>query len=215
MTDIPSTHQTVAARFSVGFVYGCNVAYDKNYGWDIEMMRCPSCSKICSIAVGVGDEIKGKRVMIFPESSAIQFPEYVPESIRVDYEEACSILDKSPKAASTLARRCLQGMIHDFWKIHGKNLNAEITQLKDHVPAAQWDAIDAVRSVGNIGAHMEQDVNLIIDISVEEASKLLKLIEHLISKWYIDRHESEELYRDVTSIGAEKQDARGKQRADH
>lgn len=202
---IHDTHQTNRIQFIQS-----NRSYDLEWNWQLEMLRCPECEKVSTIAVGVGKQVKGKHVMIFPESSAIQFPEYVPEAIRTDYEEACSILCKSPKAAATLARRCLQGMIHDFWSIHGKNLNAEITQLKDHVPAAQWTAIDAVRSVGNIGAHMEQDVNLIIDISVEEAAKLLKLIEHLISKWYVDRHESEELYQDVASIGAVKQEDRGK-----
>ncbi|MCP1830281.1 hypothetical protein ACVIHH_005106 [Bradyrhizobium sp. USDA 4518] len=34
------------------------------------------------------------------------------------------------------------------------------------------DAIDAVRIVGNIGAHMEKDVNLIVDIEPGEAQML-------------------------------------------
>lgn len=199
------THQTENVQFIKR-----DRSYDLDWNWQIEMLRCPNCEKVSMTAVGNGRQVKGQFVMIFPESSAIQFPEYVPEAIRADYEEASSILHKSPKAAATLARRCLQGMIHDFWNIHEKNLNAEITKLKDHVPPAQWNAIDAVRSIGNIGAHMEQNVNLIIDISAGEAAKLLKLIEHLISKWYVDRHESEELYEAVTSIGAEKRETRGK-----
>ena len=31
-----------------------------------------------------------------------------------------------------------------------------------------WQAIDAVRSIGNIGAHMEKDINLIVDVDPEE-----------------------------------------------
>ncbi len=44
-------------------------------------------------------------------------------------------------------------MIHDFWGIYEKNLNAEITTLKDKVTSAQWAALDGLRKIGNIGAH--------------------------------------------------------------
>src|SRR5580658_3159768 len=39
-----------------------------------------------------------------PWGSARAFPDYVPATVRTDYEEACSIADLSPKAAATLAR---------------------------------------------------------------------------------------------------------------
>jgi len=99
-------------------------------------------------------------------------------------------------------------MIHDFWDIHEKNLNAEISQLKGKVSASQWKAIDAIRSIGNIGAHMEHDVNKIIDVDPDEAGKLIRLIEHLIEKWYIDRHDEEELYAELADISQDKAEAR-------
>lgn len=201
--DIYETFQRTEAKFQ--FPSG---AYDQDWRWIITTFRCPNCQVISYTAVGSGKNVKGKKVKIYPESSAIKFPDYIPAAIREDYEEACSICDKSPKAAAALARRCLQGMIHDFWDIHEKNLNAEITKLKDFVPAAQWKAIDAIRSIGNIGAHMEQDVNLIIDVSPEEAETLLTLIELLISKWYVNRHDEEELYNQVSAISAEKAELR-------
>jgi len=61
-----------------------------------------------------------------PQSSAIPQPDYIPEQIKNDYEEACSILSLSPKASATLARRCLQGMIRDFWGISKGRLIAEL-----------------------------------------------------------------------------------------
>lgn len=196
---ISETFQVTNARFSF-----YDVRHDQDWGWQINILRCPACEKISTFAIGIGSNVEGKTVHIFPESTAIQFPEYVPPAIREDYEEACSIVTKSPKASATLARRCLQGMIRDFWNIHEKNLNAEITSLQPHIPAAQWNAIDAVRRVGNIGAHMEHDVNLIVDVSPDEARTLLSLIELLVDKWYIDRHDSELLYEKVTAIGDEK-----------
>lgn len=176
----------------------------------ISIYRCPNdeCQKESVFAEGINGYIENSSVDIYPQSDFVVFPEYVPLAIRKDYEEACSIVSRSPKAAATLARRCLQGMIHDFWGIHGKNLNAEITQLKDHVPASLWKAIDAIRNIGNIGAHMEHDVDRIIEVEPDEANKLIRLIEHLIEKWYIDRHDAEELYEELADISQEKADAR-------
>ncbi len=136
------------------------------------------------------------------------YPEYIPEPIRRDYEEANLILERSPKAAATLLRRCLQGMIHDFWKINEKNLNAEITQLKEKVSPTLWQAIDGLRKIGNIGAHMEKDVNLIIDIEPDEAKKLLRLIEMLFEKWYVERHKEEVLLGEIVGIAEDKEKQR-------
>ena len=136
------------------------------------------------------------------------YPDYIPEQIRKDYEEANLILERSPKAAATLLRRCLQGMIHDFWGIKEKNLNAEVTQLKGKVNLIQWQAIDGLRKIGNIGAHMEKDVNLIVDIEPDEAKKLLRLIEMLLDKWYITRHEEEDLLNEIVGIVKSKEEQR-------
>lgn len=169
----------------------------------IHTFKCSnsSCQKI---SVTATNRITGKQIDLVPQVTMRHYPEYIPEQIRQDYEEANMILEASPKAAATLLRRCLQGMIHDYWEIHEKNLNAEITALKDKVSSAQWKALDALRKVGNIGAHMEKDVNLIIDIEPDEAKKLLKLIELLFEKWYIARHDEEVLLSDIVGIADEK-----------
>ena len=89
------------------------------------------------------------------------FPDYVPAAIRADYLEACLVRDLSPKASATLSRRCLQGMIRDFWGIKKARLIDEIEALKDKTDELTWEAIDSVRSIGNIGAHMQKDIDLI------------------------------------------------------
>lgn len=83
-----------------------------------------------------------------PQSNAKPFPPYIPAPIREDYEEACSIKDLSPKAAATLSRRCLQGIIRDYWGISKARLIDEINELKGKVDQSTWDAIDAVRNIG-------------------------------------------------------------------
>ncbi len=142
-----------------------------------------------------------KYLQVVPSSNAKVFPTYIPKQIRDNYLEACEILDLSPKASATLARRCLQGMIRNFWKVKGKkSLWEEIEAIKDKIDPMTLSAIDAVRSVGNIGAHMEQDINLIVDIEPNEAEKLITLIETLIKDWYINSHEREQRLEEIQKI---------------
>ena len=101
-------------------------------------------------------------------------------------------------------------MIRDFWNIKETNLSKAIGELEDKIPVTQWRVIDGVRRIGNIGAHMEKDINLIIDIDVDEAQKLIKLTEHLLEQWYINRHEQELLYDAIIGIDKTKQSARKK-----
>ena len=128
-----------------------------------------------------------------PQSSAIPQPDYIPDQIKDDYYEACSILSLSPKASATLSRRCLQGMIRDFWGITKNRLIDEINELKNQskINASTLDSIDAIRQIGNIGAHMEKDVNLIVDIDENEAELLIRLLEDLFEDWYVNKHEQE------------------------
>jgi hypothetical protein len=63
---------------------------------------------------------------LIPASASKHFPEYIPQPIREDYEEACLICDLSPKASATLSRRCLQGIIRDFWGVKPGRLVDEI-----------------------------------------------------------------------------------------
>lgn len=54
---------------------------------------------------------------LMPRSRAKPIPEYVPEEIRQNYFEACMIANDSPKASAAMSRRCLQGIVREFWKI--------------------------------------------------------------------------------------------------
>jgi hypothetical protein len=123
---------------------------------------------------------------LIPESQAKAFPEYVPTPLIDDYNEACLIVELSPKASATLSRRCLQGMIRDCWDVKGlRTLKDEIDAIEDRLDPLTWRAIDAVRSIGNIGAHMEQDINTLVDVDQGEAETLIALIEQLIRDWYV------------------------------
>ena len=85
-----------------------------------------------------------------PKSSSKTFPTYIPKPILDDYYEACLIVNDSPKASATLSRRCLQGMIRDFWNVTKQRLIDEIEAIKGQIDTTTWEAIDAVRGIGNI-----------------------------------------------------------------
>ena len=199
-----STHRVEECCFNKSIPhYQNDVSPESAAIFDIDMYSCPTCNKVSFVANGK-KLLKDISIPLFPNSLAKQFPNYIPKSIREDYEEAYSILNLSPKASATLARRCLQGMIRDFWGITKSRLIDEINELQSKVTPSQWKAIDSVRSIGNIGAHMEKQVDLIIDVEPNEAEKLLKLIELLIDKWYITRHDEEQLLSDITNIAENK-----------
>ena len=135
-----------------------------------------------------------------PSSLAKQFPSYIPEAIVSDYKEACLIRDLSSKASATLSRRCLQGIIRDFWSVKKGRLVDEINLIKDKIDPITWQAIDSVRSIGNIGAHMEKDINLIIEVEPQEAQLLIGLIEVLIKDWYIAKHERQKHLESIIGV---------------
>lgn len=148
---------------------------------------------------------------LIPESKARSFsPDIIPKAILDDYSEACLIADKSPKASATLSRRCLQGMLRDFWKVKPGLLVAEIEAIKTKTDPDTWEAIDHVRKIGNIGAHMEADINLIVDVDPGEADALIDLIEILLTEWYIAAAKRKAKIVKIKQIGADKEKAKRK-----
>ncbi len=154
-----------------------------------------------------------KRWPLMPSSHAKPQPDCVPEPLRIDYQEACAIRDLSPKASATIIRRCLQGMIRDFCGIKKGRLIDEIKELRKRMEAGDAprgvhhdtvDAIDHVRGIGNIGAHMEKDINTIIEVDPDEAQRLIELTELLFEEWYEARYNREQRLIKIGAIAAEK-----------
>lgn len=150
---------------------------------------------------------------LFPSGRFKPQPDYIPVPIVEDYVEACQIVELSPKAAATLARRCIQGMIRDFCGISKATLFQEIGELRNQINAGTADravspesieALDHVRKIGNIGAHMEADINLIVPVDPDEAKALIDLIELLFEEWYVAKRKREERFAKIESISIAK-----------
>jgi len=99
-------------------------------------------------------------------------------------------------------------MIRDFWQVKEENLSKAIKALEDKVDSNMWDAIDGIRKVGNIGAHMEKDINTIVEVNPGEATVLIGMIEMLLDEWYITRYEKEQRIKKMKKLADEKQAAR-------
>lgn len=210
VSDATVAHRFPAFSYCNGDNYKQNGKYIDPTTLKISFFKCPNCGQYTISVSGAGNAVKDINMQIRPLSRAKHYPNYIPENILNDYKEACAIVDLSPKASATLARRCLQGMIRDFFGIHKKTLYEEIDAIKDKIPTDQWQVLDSLRRIGNIGAHMEKDINLIIDIDPDESQKLLKLIQLLIEQWYVERYNREQLYADIIGIDQNKQKERKK-----
>ena len=201
-----------------------------DFGYHLGVIAClnPECNRVtltCGIFLKDKDYIDwrpGAAIRtwrLLPKSSAKPQPDFIPKPLRDDYVEASRIRDLSPKASATLARRCLQGMIRHFCGISKARLIDEITALREAVETGKAprgvtiesvDAIDHVRKIGNIGAHMEKDVDLIVDIDPGEAQVLTELIEMLFDEWYVEQQTRTDRLKKIAAIGAEKSVAKEK-----
>lgn len=179
---------------------------ERNAGRTAYNLYCSN--ELCRKSMFVSVSNFSSQVEIKLYGNYIKYPDYIPVQIRTDYEEASQILDISPKAAATLFRRCLQGMIRDFWEIKKDRLCDEIVALKGVVTDKQWESIDSLRKIGNIGAHMEKDVDKIIDISFDESIKLKAFVEFLLDQWYINRYKEDRFNLELVSISNDKQEKR-------
>lgn len=205
------------SNYSSGIHFFDNDNKDGELGLETVVVTCPNdkCREYTITASlhsaywapGPYHKIESKPLMSWsmkPSSLAKQFPAYVPQAIVSDYEEACLIRDLSPKASATLSRRCLQGIIRDYWSVKKGRLVDEINSIQEKVDPITWQAIDSVRSIGNIGAHMEKDINLIIDVEPQEAQLLIGLIEILIKDWYVAKYERQQYLEAIIGVAGKK-----------
>jgi len=130
------------------------------------------------------------RQRLMPEGNVMPLPDVVPEAIRKTYREAVLVQPISGAASAALSRRCLQGVLRDFFQIPQNRrgeLGAELAFVKDQINTQIWDDIQAVRAVGDIGAHMDKNIDYIVDVEPKEAALLIGLLEELFKVWYIER----------------------------
>jgi Domain of unknown function (DUF4145) len=132
------------------------------------------------------------RKMIYPDASGIMppNPDLLPD-IQNDYNEAASIVNRSPRGSAAILRLCVQKLCKQLGE-PGKNMNDDIGSLvkKGLNPKIQ-QALDVVRVVGNNAVHPgELDLKDNKDVAVQ----LFKLTNLIAEKMITEPKEVDEIY---------------------
>jgi Domain of unknown function (DUF4145) len=136
-------------------------------------------SELVNVAVSLCFSCKGFSLWVedklfYPvRNSEIIAHEEMPDAIKEDFDEAASIVDKSPRGAAALLRLCIQKLMPELGET-GKDLNEDIASLvkKGLEPEIQR-ALDILRVIGNNAVHPGQ-----IDLKDNKAMAI-KLFEML------------------------------------
>lgn len=131
-------------------------------------------------------------VMTYPDLSGVQPPNSdLPEEIQADYEEAASILQKSPRGSSALLRLSIQKLCKELGE-PGENINKDIaTLVAKGLPVMIQQSLDSVRVIGNEAVHPGQiDFNDNADV----ARTLFKLVNIIAEKMISEPREVQEIY---------------------
>ncbi len=118
----------------------------------------------------------------------------MPDDVRLDYQEASSILDLSPRGSAALLRLAIQKLCKHLGE-KGKNINDDIASLvKKGLPEQVQQALDIVRVIGNESVHpgtmdLKDDretaerlfslVNLIVEIRISQPKHVQEMYSQL------------------------------------
>ena len=158
--------------------YGTN-RYDEGF----KVSYCVSCSF---------PTIWHEDAMIFPDHGFAEPANLdLPEDIRNDYDEARSILAKSPRGAAALLRLAIQKLCKHLGQ-SGSNINDDIKALvAGGLPPKVQETLDSVRVIGNDAVHPGQ---LDLRDDRDAATKLFKLVNFVATKMISEPKEIKEIY---------------------
>jgi hypothetical protein len=179
-----------------------NIAADEDGGWILLHTTCPECKRLVMRLVN-GPPIldsNSKRLVRLSAAHKIELvhpkgparspcPKEIPDSIAEDYKEACLVLADSPKASGALSRRCLQNLLREAAKIKPGDLYDEIQAVLDNgkLPSQIAEGLDAVRAIGNFGAHpiKSKHTGEVMAVAPGEAEWNLDILEALFDFYYV------------------------------
>lgn len=130
--------------------------------------------------------------MIYPDHSGIESPnEDLNDDIIRDYNEAASILQKSPRGSAALLRLAVQKLCKQLGE-PGKDINTDIGNLvKKGLSSTIQQALDALRVIGNESVHPGQ-IDLRDDPST--AQSLFRLLNKIAETMITEPRQIQEIY---------------------
>jgi uncharacterized protein DUF4145 len=161
----------------------------------IEYWNCPFCHELMGTLniMSGGTDARGlpyhKQRTILPiDGPSRPIPTTVPAVIAQEYREACAILEPSPRASAAMSRRCLQSLLTLTGRATNHDLSKAIDELVERaeLPAILSKELDAVREIGNFGAHPRKSLATgeVLDVEPGEAEWNITVLEHLFDFYY-------------------------------
>ena len=133
------------------------------------ILKCKTCNKP-SVYRNEWDEKQRKWVAILTYPIPIQAPKEVPAKIRKVFDDAISVLTKSPSLTAVGIRKCLEGICDDK-QAQGNTLTERINNLGSNgfIPLTLSDIVNTSQTIGKIGSHFGN-----MDISLDEVNVLIE-----------------------------------------
>lgn len=157
----------------------------------VTLIMCPNadCQGVVTAASPYSDINTDFTAVSYLPNAAVKEPDaLIPAAVRDDLFEAlrCATV-RANKAVATLCRRALQGACVDQGANPKKNLYEQIDEViasnKVHASLKEW--ADAIRFIGNAGAHPGQDG--LETVTDEEADDILAFTEQFMELTYVAR----------------------------
>lgn len=130
--------------------------------------------------------------LVSPSSGSAPLPNAdLPPDIKRDYEEACAIVDRSPRGAAALLRLAIQKLCVHLGQ-PGRKIDADIGALvAKGLPQSLQRAFDSVRVIGNEAVHPG---TLDLRDNPELAAALFRLVNVIAEKMLTEPKEIDAIY---------------------
>ncbi|MDQ3929614.1 MAG: DUF4145 domain-containing protein [Chloroflexota bacterium] len=148
--------------------------------------------------------------VIYPDISTAPPPNPdLPQDIQDDYNEARSILNRSPRGAAALLRLCIQKLCKELGE-PGNDINMDIGNLvKKGLPMMIQQALDTVRVIGNESVHPGQ---MALKDDKDTANRLFALVNLIAHRMITEPKEVSTLFGTLPSAklqGIQRRDSNG------
>lgn len=154
--------------------------------WDCKKFMVSQCESCNEPSIWLSD------LMVYPDHAFAELPNAdLPEDIKQDYNEARSILNKSPRGAAALLRLSIQKLCKSLGE-SGANINNDIKALVVRgLPPKVQESLDSVRVIGNEAVHPGE---LDLRDDRDTAAKLFRLVNFIATKMISEPKEIDEIY---------------------
>jgi Domain of unknown function (DUF4145) len=163
---------------------------DADGHWSVMATKCPACTRTTIKLRTIRSNYIVREPQVWPKGIArAPLPAEVKDPFRTDYLEACNTLDGSPRASAAMSRFCLQRLLRDKAGVKPADLSKEIDQVlaSKALPSDLAEDLDAIRAIGNFGAHPIKSKNTgeIVEVAPGEAEHLLTVLEELFDFYFV------------------------------